>query len=139
MRPLITILTFIFYLGSCYAEEPKITIGKLAEWQKPVIDKVIFTAQIKSVDELLGKKIERPNESWGGFIVFSCTAKENLGKRLLWIDVEVEFSNGYKRKIDGISFFILSKGTEHDIVKIPFDTKKAVSIKSVKIASVAIK
>ncbi len=139
MRPLIAILAFIFHLGFCYAEEPKITIGKLAEWQKPVIAKVIFSARIKSVEELLGKKIERPNESWGGFIIFSCTAKEDLGKRLLWIDVEVEFSNGYKRKIDRIRFSILRKGTEHDIVKIPFDTKKSVSIKSVKVASVTIK
>jgi len=139
MRPLVTILAFLFYLNSCYAQEPKIVIGEIAEWQKPVIDKVAFSAEAKSIDELLGKKIDHPNKSWNGFIIFSCIAKGNLGKRLLWIDVEVTFSNGYKRKFTGISFHILTKGTEHDIMKIPFDTKEAVSVASMAVTSVTIK
>ena len=139
MRFLATALSILIFLGVCHAGEPKVTISKRPEWQKSVLDKVTFGAETKGIDELLGKKVDRPNRFWSGFVIFSCTANENLGKRLLWVNAEVEFSNGYKRKFDGVSFHILTKGTEHNIAKIPFEVEESVSVKSINITSVAIK
>lgn len=126
-------------LGLCLANEPKVTVSERPEWQRSVIEKVTFGAESKGIDELLGKKVDRPDRSWGGFIIFSCTAKENLEKRLLWVDAEVEFSNGFKREFKGITFGILAKGTAHDIAKIPFEVDGPVSVKSVRVTSITMK
>jgi len=139
MKTFAIALYALIHLGACYAEEPKIIITERPEWQKPVLEKVVFGAETKDVNELLGKKADQANKSWKGFVIFSCTAKENLGKRLLWINAEVEFSNGSKRKFESICFGISKKGTEYDIVKIPFETTDPVSVKTVTITLVAIK
>ncbi len=139
MRFLATALSILVFLGVCHAGEPKVIISKRPKWQQSVLDKVTFGAEAKGIEELLGKKVDRPNRFWSGFVIFSCTATENLGRRLLWIDAEVEFSNGYKRKFDGVSFHILAKGTEYNIAKIPFGVEESVSVKSITITSVAVK
>jgi hypothetical protein len=139
MKNLAATLIASMSLVICHAAEPTVVVSERPEWQKQVLDKVSFRIEAKGIEELLGAIAAHPNNSWQGFVIFSCTAKENLGKRLLWIDAEVEFSNGYKRKFEGISFNILTKGTEYDIAKIPFEVEDPVSVKSVTISSVTIK
>lgn len=139
MKSLAAALYALVHFGACYAEEPKVIITDRPDWQKPILEKVVFGVHAKEVDELLGKKTEHTNRRWIGFVIFSCTATDNLSKRLLWINAEVEFSNGYKRKFDSISFGLMNKGTEYDIAKIPFESKEAVSVKSITITSVVIK
>lgn len=139
MKSIAAALYVLAHFGSCYAEETKIVLTANAEWQKPVLDKVEFGAETKSIDELLGNKVDQANRSWKGFVIFSCTAKENLGKRLLWINAEVEFSNGIQRKFESVCFGISKKGTEYDIAKIPFVSEEALSVKAITITSVVIK
>jgi len=140
MKTLIIKFTFmVLWVGICYADAPKIIISERPEWQKPIIDKASFGVQVKSTDQILGENANISGGFWSGFLIFSCTAKENLGRRILWIDAEVEFSNGYVRKFEGIKFHISAEGSEYDIAKIPFETKDAVTVKSMTITSVTIK
>lgn len=103
------------------------------------MDKVDFGAEIKTIDEILGSKIKKPDQNKIRFIIFKCIAKEDLGMRLIGIRAEVEFSNGYKREFDTITFHFYKKGIEYDIVKIPFQVKNELTIKSIKITSVGMK
>ena len=83
-----------------FADKKKVTISEMPEWQRPVLAHVTFDAEVKETQELLGKSAD-PGD---GFLVFSCKADQNLGKRILWITAEVTFSNGYKREFKQISF-----------------------------------
>ena len=135
----LSIALLLLMSGITLADEAKVTVSERPEWQQSVMEKVTFSAKTKGDDEILEGKITQPNHSWGGFIIFCCTAKENLGKRLLWIDAEVVFSNGDKRKFKGINFNIHKKGTELDIAKLPFKSESKVSVRSVYITSVTMK
>ena len=139
MRSFAIALSFLILLGVCHAEEPKVTISKRPDWQKTVIDKVTFGAETRSIEEVLeGRWIGRINSGVDS-LSFRAPRTRTLGKRLLWIDAEVKFSNGYKRKFKGVSFHILTKGTEYNIAKIPFEVEESVSVESINITSVAIK
>lgn len=120
-------------------DELTATVEEPQDWKKPVLENVVFAAKTKGIDEILGKNDHADHGPWTGFVVFSCTAKESLSKRLLWIDAEVEFSNGYKRKFKGITFDLPSQGTGYDIAKIPFEVESPVTLKSVRVSSVTIK
>jgi len=126
-------------LESADGSKPQITVPDYPDWRKPILEKIVFGAEAKSATDLLGKIDARTDPSWKGYIIFSCTALEDLPKRVLWIDAEAEFSNGYKREFKGISFNLLSKGTEYDMAKIPFETETPVTIKAVRVSSVTIK
>ncbi|MBK1884029.1 hypothetical protein JIN85_16540 [Luteolibacter pohnpeiensis] len=119
------------------AEE--IVIPPSADWQQPILSSVKFSAETKSADELLGTHIKQPSGRWVGFVVFTCEATKNLGKRLMWIDADVTFSNGYVREFTGVSFNILTEGTEIDIHKIPFEAPAPVTISKVVIKNAVIK
>ena len=63
----------------------------------------------------LGKKTDAGRPT---FLVFTAASTENLGKRLLWINGEVELSDGRKVAFEGICFHLLSDGIEADIQKL---------------------
>jgi hypothetical protein len=117
----------------------KVTVEASAEWQKTVLKDVSFGATIKSIGEILGRDVQTPRNRWIGFVVFSCTAPADLSKRILWVDAEVKFSNGYTRKFEGINFGLLQKGEEFDIQKIPFETETPVAVSEVTIKAITIK
>jgi len=111
------IILFLILAGKvALASEVKIEISDAPEWQKPILGMVEFDAKLRSISQIL--KVEEPKSESPTFLVFTATAKENLGKTLLWIDAEVELSNGKILTFKGISFGLLSKGIEADIRKL---------------------
>lgn len=110
--------TFIvlFCTAISLAAEVKVEFGPIPEWQKPVMDKVTFGVKARTLSEILhagGDKTGTPS-----FLVFTAEAAEDLGKRLLWVDAEVEFSNGVVRNVKNVSFHLLTKGIEADVKKL---------------------
>ena len=116
MKESLHTLIVLFCTAISLAAEIKVEFGRIPEWQKPVMDKVTFGVKARSLSEILnagGDKTRTPS-----FLVFTAEATENLGKRLLWVDAEVEFSNGAVRKFKNVSFFLLTKGIEADVRKL---------------------
>ena len=117
MKKIITVILSGLVLVCCVEAQIEVSFTEQPGWKNLILEKVSFSAAVKENKKLLGEDADDGD----GFIVFSCTAKENLGKRVLWIEAELTFSNGYKRNFESISFMILEKGTEYDIRKVPFD------------------
>ena len=80
-----------------------------------------------------------PKEEHPGFILVECILKDDLPKRLLWISGTIEFSNGYKRKFENLSFHALEKGNYFNIKKMDFNFQNNLKIKSFTIQSAAMK
>lgn len=99
----ITTLALLLLSLAAPAKEIEVTSTPLPDWQQPIWKNVTFDAKVINVKDIPGAKADAHDED---FVLFSCTAKENLGKRILWIDAEVTFSNGMTRELEGISFFI---------------------------------
>jgi hypothetical protein len=97
------------------AAELQVEIDPLPDWQKPIMSKVTFDVQIRTLNQILGKKTDAGRPT---FLVFTAATTENLGKRLLWINGEVELSDGRKVAFKGICFHLLSDGVEADIQKL---------------------
>jgi hypothetical protein len=115
MKYLFSLFIFLFSATTSLAEEIKVEFGPIPDWQKPVMDKVTFGVKMRSLGEILDTKDTKDTPS---FLVFTAEATDNLGKRLLWVGAEVEFSNGVVRKFENVSFFLLNKGVEADIKKL---------------------
>lgn len=98
------------------AEEFKVEFSPLPDWQQPILAKVTFDVQIRSLPDII--RTESMEAKQPQFLVFTAATNESLGKRLLWIDAEVELSDGRIREYKGISFHLLSKGLEADIQKL---------------------
>ncbi|MES2476568.1 MAG: hypothetical protein V4640_12365 [Verrucomicrobiota bacterium] len=111
------IILFLILTGQvALASEVKIEIADAPEWQKPILGRVEFDAKIRSISQILS--VEEPKSEGPAFLIFTASAKENLGKRLLWIDAEVELSNGKILTFRRIPFGLQSKGIEADIRKL---------------------
>ena len=119
MKMPLSILMLLFSATISLAAETKVEFGPIPEWQKPVMDKVTFDVTVRSLAKILD--IQDPKDA-PSFLVFTAEATENLGKRLLWVDAEVEFPNGAVRKFENVSFFLLDKGVEADIRKLDVTT-----------------
>ena len=105
------------------------------DWQLPVIRKVKFDATIIGINDVV--KVADANR-WIGFIVFKCEAKENLGSRLMWANIDVTFANDATRSFRA-SFYINVKGCQYDIKKIDMESVYPLKIKKIVVKSVAIK
>lgn len=143
MKYHIFILTSILALGiTTTASEMVIEFPGLRDWKKDIVENVVFSAELQPISKLLDKLAAEDEPI---FLVFSCEAKDNLGKRLLWIDADVTFSSGAVRKLKGIRFHILSKGIEYDIVKLDpgvLSQQKdalSVTVTKLKVTNVAVK
>lgn len=134
---LILIISLTAFVAEGMAQKITIDPGEVEHW--PALKDVTFGATIKGVDEITGRKVEMPSELWRGFVIFSCKSSKTLGGRLLWVDAEVTFSNGMVREFKGIDFFLLNKGEEFDIKKIPFENRAPVSVSEVKVKNVVFK
>jgi hypothetical protein len=139
MKPVLIALLFCYLAFVQEGVAQKVTVEPSADWQRTVLNDVYFTATTRGVVDILGRQIQAPGNRWIGFVVFSCSAPSNLGKRILWVDAEVKFSNGYTRKFKGIQFGLLQEGEEFDVHKIPFETDMPVSVSEVKFSGLTIK
>ncbi len=139
MKKLLCIFTMVMSTAISPAADIKVELDPIPEWQKPVMDKVTFGVKMRSLSEVLDTPADKAAPS---FLVFTAEAAENLGKRLLWVDVEVEFSNGAFLKFEHVKFFLLSKGIEADVRKLD-DLKikdpKTIEITKLKIINAVLK
>jgi len=110
-----------------------------ADWQTEILSLLKISAEAKGVSDLLGDSLRIRDKSWTGFVVFTCEAASDLPKRLMWVDAEVTFSNGYVREFKNIRFSIIGKGSEYDIQKIPFSVSEPVTVTKVVFKNPAIK
>ena len=135
MKKLICILTMLLSAAISPAADIKVELDPIPEWQKPVMDKVTFGVKMRSLSGILNRPADKPAPS---FLVFTSKAAENLGKRLLWVDVEVEFSNGAVRKFDHVKFSLLGKGIEADVRKLDEGPKQIKDPKTIEITRLKI-
>ena len=91
MKRTASVILAIFSFVYVASAELEVSIKEQPDWKQPTLSKAQFLAEIKENKELLGADADDGD----GFIVFSCTAEENLKKRILWIDVELTFSNDF--------------------------------------------
>ncbi len=119
-----TLISWIMALSPLMAEGPasktegpaakvKVEHTSQPEGHKVTLDKVVFEARVVSLGHILERKNDRISSAT--FLVISAEAKENLGVRLLWADVEVEMSDGSKLKFERFNFHGLSQGIEGDV------------------------
>ncbi|MBK1884235.1 hypothetical protein JIN85_17580 [Luteolibacter pohnpeiensis] len=80
------------------------------------MSEVTFGVKLITLNDML--KVQDGSDVVPSFLIFTARAAENLGKRLLWIDAEVEFCNGAVRKFKNFSFHLLTKGIEADVKKL---------------------
>jgi hypothetical protein len=139
MKRLLLIASICFAALTGEGRAQKVIVDASAEWQNAELKDVTFGATTKGIDDILGKAIQTQGKRWTGFVIFSCKASSDLGKRLLWADADVTFSNGYKREFKGIQFHLLQKGEEFDIQKIPFETDSPLTISEVTIKGITLK
>lgn len=110
----------------------------LPDRQRAILDKTAFDLRILPPPALFPSGDAPKDLSTDGFLLFVCSARENLGERLLWIDAEVEFSSGYTRKFRSVSFHLLT-GSSVAICKLDFPANPALTVKSLRITSAAAK
>lgn len=125
-------------LLSAVAYATDVDYRSLADWQKEVLDKASFELKLLPPQTFFPADSAPTDLAKDGFLVFVCSAKENLGKRLLWIRTEVKFSNGYTRTFDSVAFHILT-GSALAIEKLDFPVAGNLKVKSARIISAAIK
>ncbi len=132
MRSLLPSLFCLLLGAGVYAAEPD--YSSLPDWQRAILDKAVFELRLLPATALFPHNAAPADLSSDGFLLFVCSARQNLGKRLLWIDAEIEFSNGYKRKFSSISFHLLT-GTAVAVAKLDFAVTPHLTVKSFRITS----
>ncbi|MES2465823.1 MAG: hypothetical protein V4675_00865 [Verrucomicrobiota bacterium] len=135
MKKLICIFTVLLSAAISPAADIKVELVPIPEWQKPDMDKVTFRVKVRSLSEILDRPADK---SAPLFLVFTAEAAENLGKRLLWVDVEVEFSNGAVRKFEHVKFSLLGKGIGADVRKLDEEPKQIKDPKTIEITKLKI-
>ena len=87
----------------------------------------------------MSESLDTPaDKSAPSFLVFTAEAAENLGKRLLWVDVEAKHSNGAVRKFEHVKFSLLGKGIEADVRKLDEGPKQIKDPKTLEITRLKI-
>lgn len=120
-----TLIVWVMFLSALIAKEPgqpkaadhatKVEVDRAnqPEGHKAILDKIVFEARVASLGQILERKNKRTPSAT--FLVITAEAKEDLGVRLLWGDVEVDLSDGRKLKFERFNFHLLSEGIEGDV------------------------
>jgi len=116
MKKMLYIVAIALLASLTHAEKIVIELPQVSERQKLVLEKVAFDVKLRTLDDITG--VENSQASDPSFLIFTAVAKEDLGEGLLWIDAEVEFSNGRVRKFTAIRFNLFKKGIEADVRKL---------------------
>lgn len=111
--------------------------SSLPDKQRAILDKTSFELRILPPTALFPSGDAPKDLSADGFLLFVCSARQNLGERLLWITAKVEFSNGYTREFSSVGFHLIA-GSSAAIHKLDFPATPALEIKSLKITSAVV-